>query len=612
MKQMHFIERQKLHFEFTSEEKAKEWNKGTATFYREEVVPVLEKLFDKHVPSEQWYSIPSLEIDLGNIYARDFKNVLSKKIEAELIVLLGKDISAQASAVKVGNSDSLTAHIQVKSQNQKLLEIFYTFLEHGVFPWNSPITTTKLLEQEISKHINDGQLSPMREFRVLMRLHVARQRLSHQFTKPFRERILQSTFSKEVRLLTVFKNFILKSAKLSSLDNWSRQKIKSVLSSDVTSWIISEPSNQPTKWPETITFSMLEKITESKTNSDQLFDFFKALVHFSKTDEKAGRNAGMIRLIKHYIASFIASRESAHPSLKSTKSFGEDIKPTENQNISSAFESLDGRHDTGDSSPNAVKPDSVAESRISDKDIPMGSSEDAFAAVVKSHTRLTENKRSDQIIQQNEAFKENEESPMSKELTQGKTYPTLVNDNKLKKQTEDTDETPVTEALHEYFVLNAGIVLCWPYLVQLFQRTGYLNEKRFKDEECQERSIHLMGYLAGFEECDEHQLTIAKLLGNWPLSKPISKWLKLTSKEKKESTDMLGNLISNWPILKNTSVEGLQTAFFQREGKLRKEEQGWKLIVEQKSYDMLLDHLSYSIAIIKLPWMEKILKVDWA
>ena len=75
---------------------------------------------------------------------------------------------------------------------------------------------------------------------------------------------------------------------------------------------------------------------------------------------------------------------------------------------------------------------------------------------------------------------------------------------------------------------------------------------------------------------------------------------------------MLTNMILNWPILKNTSIDGLQSSFFHREGKLRKEEQGWKLIVEQKSYDMLLDHLSYSIAIIKLPWMEEILKVDWA
>ena len=612
MIQMHFIERQKLHFEFTSEERAKEWNKKTATYYREELVPVLEKLFDKHVPSDQWYSIPSLEIDLGNIYSRDIKDILSKKVEAKLIALLEKKVSVRALAAKFDNSAPSTEHLQVQSQNQKLLEIFYTFLEHGVFPWNSQITTTKLLEQEISKHIGGGELSATREFRVFMQLYVARQRLFYQFSKSFRMRILRSAFSKEVRLLKAFRNFILRRVNLSSLDTRSRKKIKSVLSSDATSWIISERSNQATKWPETIIFSMLEKITESQTNSYQTFDFVKALVHFPETDEKAGRNGAMIKLIKHYIANFIASRESANPNLKSRKTFSDDIRPTENQNISSDFASLEGRFSKADSSPDAMKSDFVADSRTSDKDMPIENSEDVVAATVKANTPFPENKKRDQITQQNEVIKETEGSSISKELTQRETYPSLVNDHKLKKQTDDTIRTPVTEVRHEYFILNAGIVLCWPYLTPLFKRTGYLNENHFKDEECQERAIHLMGYLAGFEECDEHQLTIAKLLANWPLSKPISKWLKLTSKEKKESDDMLANLILNWPILKNTSVEGLQTAFFHREGKLKKEEQGWKLIVEQKSYDMLLDHLSYSIAIIKLPWMEKILKVDWA
>jgi hypothetical protein len=93
---------------------------------------------------------------------------------------------------------------------------------------------------------------------------------------------------------------------------------------------------------------------------------------------------------------------------------------------------------------------------------------------------------------------------------------------------------------------------------------------------------------------------------------PLIKELKLLKKEKKECDMMLRNLISNWPILKNTSVEGLRSSFFHRNGKLQKEDDSWRLIVEQKSYDMLLDHLAYSISIIKLPWLKKILKVDWA
>lgn len=164
-----------------------------------------------------------------------------------------------------------------------------------------------------------------------------------------------------------------------------------------------------------------------------------------------------------------------------------------------------------------------------------------------------------------------------------------------------------------YYLGNAGLILSWPYLGRLFEHLEYLEGGTFRDTGCRERAVHLLGYIAtGQEQCEEPELVLAKFLCAWPLQMPVIRELELTNEEKNQAGRMLESLIANWPILKNTSVEGLRSSFFIRDGKLFKEEQQWKLIVEQKSYDMLLDHLPYTISMIKLPWMEEILKVDWA
>ncbi len=70
-------------------------------------------------------------------------------------------------------------------------------------------------------------------------------------------------------------------------------------------------------------------------------------------------------------------------------------------------------------------------------------------------------------------------------------------------------------------------------------------------------------------------------------------------------------MIAHWGILGNTSVRGLRESFLQREGRLRRKDGGWQLLVQSRAFDMLLDKLPWGFSVIRHPWMESTVHVEW-
>lgn len=181
--------------------------------------------------------------------------------------------------------------------------------------------------------------------------------------------------------------------------------------------------------------------------------------------------------------------------------------------------------------------------------------------------------------------------------------------NQLKKAFELDEQNFEAEAI---YINRAGLILAAPFFPTLFGRLGYMDEKEFSDERTRTRAIHVMEYLAtGRADVEEYQLVIQKLLAGLPPQNPVDPIESLTDEEIEMSDSMLKGLISNWPGLGNTTIEGLREAFFQREGRLQKADDHWSLTVQAKAYDVLLDSVPWSIGMIKLPWMEKMLRVEW-
>ncbi|WP_417873728.1 contractile injection system tape measure protein [Xanthomarina gelatinilytica] len=162
------------------------------------------------------------------------------------------------------------------------------------------------------------------------------------------------------------------------------------------------------------------------------------------------------------------------------------------------------------------------------------------------------------------------------------------------------------------YMRNAGLVILTPYLKTLFERCQLTEGGRFINEESIFRAAHILQYAAiGEIDHGEEDMIMAKVLCGLDLQTPIDRMLTLKEDEKEIVNGMLAAVTQQWKALNNTSVEGLQYSFIQREARLMEEEEQYYMRVEQKSFDMLLDQLPWSIGRVKMSWMQKTLVTEW-
>ena len=174
------------------------------------------------------------------------------------------------------------------------------------------------------------------------------------------------------------------------------------------------------------------------------------------------------------------------------------------------------------------------------------------------------------------------------------------------------DSEDDSDVLEDVYIDNAGLVLLAPYLPRYFDMVGLLDGKQFRDPAAAERGVHMLQYLVN-ESTDspEYQLVLNKLLCGVKAGVPICRSIEITDQEKEASEGLLKGVIGNWPMLKNTSVEGLRESFLQREAHLQLKVDAWHLLVQSKAFDMLLDSLPWGYSTIKLGWMRQPVYVDW-
>ncbi|MBI9052309.1 MAG: hypothetical protein JEY96_00735 [Bacteroidales bacterium] len=173
-------------------------------------------------------------------------------------------------------------------------------------------------------------------------------------------------------------------------------------------------------------------------------------------------------------------------------------------------------------------------------------------------------------------------------------------------------EREMAEGGETFYVNNAGLVLLSVYMKRLFSRFDLIDKKEFKSDEAREKAIYLLQYLAAKDDNPgEHELALNKILVGMPLGIPLKFNIKLSDEEKEICESLLDAVVKNWTVLKNTSADGLRTSFLLRKGSLKKEANGWKLMVEKKTYDLLLGKLPWGYSMIHLPWMKHPVLTEW-
>ena len=165
------------------------------------------------------------------------------------------------------------------------------------------------------------------------------------------------------------------------------------------------------------------------------------------------------------------------------------------------------------------------------------------------------------------------------------------------------------------YIENAGLILYWVYLKNLFAKIGFLNENKlgFLNKKLAIRATLLLNNLLGngAEEIPEYELTLNKILCGIPIEQPLPGILHFKPVEKQECENVTTALIAHWIALGKISLERFSQIFLQRKGAIKQRDGQWLLQVEKKPQDVLLNKLPWPIQVIQLPWMENIMIVEW-
>jgi len=190
-------------------------------------------------------------------------------------------------------------------------------------------------------------------------------------------------------------------------------------------------------------------------------------------------------------------------------------------------------------------------------------------------------------------------------LTSEKTHEKLSDTEKADKKLDEMED----EIRDGIYIDNAGAVIFAAFIPTLFEKLGLTENGKIVDPDLATSIIQYS--VSGQLQIEEYELVLPKILCGLDIDFPIDTSIELNEDHISEVDSMLQSLISHWPTLGNTSVEGLREAFLNRSGKLSFVDGEWLLVVEQKAYDMLLERIPWSFSIIKLPWMETMLKTEW-
>jgi hypothetical protein len=210
-----------------------------------------------------------------------------------------------------------------------------------------------------------------------------------------------------------------------------------------------------------------------------------------------------------------------------------------------------------------------------------------------------------------EAFKK-EKKRQGEATDEKKLLEQKENKESKKKASDQQDLVPDIMLEMEVNIFNAGIVILWPYIAQIFKMLGLTENNEFVSSEAQIKGVHALQYAAsGLDEAEEHLLLLNKVICGVKLATPIPLEMQLTEDDKALVEQMLKGVLQNWNRLNNTSVEALRETFLMREGRLTEVEKTFNLTVEKKTLDILLESMPWSFGMIKLPWMSKRLLVEW-
>ena len=158
-----------------------------------------------------------------------------------------------------------------------------------------------------------------------------------------------------------------------------------------------------------------------------------------------------------------------------------------------------------------------------------------------------------------------------------------------------------------------GLMLLAPFLSTLFRRMGLLEKNEFISEMEQLKAYKALMTIPKIDETEsfEFQDLIPRIITGIAPEDTINFVPELTDDEITELTNFLNAVISQWPVMANSTLRGFIESFLLRDGKVWKAGKVWKIEVNGHGADIILQTLTWGFATMKFPWTPYMIETDW-
>lgn len=153
--------------------------------------------------------------------------------------------------------------------------------------------------------------------------------------------------------------------------------------------------------------------------------------------------------------------------------------------------------------------------------------------------------------------------------------------------------------------LCLGILFFHPFIKPLLEDLGLLIDNKFVSIRARHKAVHVLCKISGIDY--NENLIFYKLICDLSASVSIPETIFLSKHNEEILVKYQNQFISEWKVLKNTSINTIQNHFLNRMGIFQIEENKISLIFENNTFDILLEQYPWNISIVKFPWLNKII-----
>jgi len=563
--------------------------------YRNEIIPILETVFNEYCGEDEVLQVDRLEIDLGIIREVDLeKNRWDDVLLAAFRASLRENMTAL----------SVTKRLVRRSVPMNHCMQWISYMQTGYLPWNTLQSNEAWYQAVLETLATDsGGVALLR-------------RLISEDPKFVQRIVLQHDAV-----------FLRKLVEILTAQN-QRQLASAIEDVHVFIRIVQEGQGQPLPsragligllWRQTLEAAATSQFDLStETIARRLLEPYTGLLPYQR--ELQEQLILSMTVLEKMVGQLVQRKRDVSGGNAPSGPLEEVSQLTEGPQLEDGSAK---RGSPSDPSDDMGTPAPEATAGQSDNTRPTASEDNERAGQKETLASKTDNKKNTEILSAEDnriddgpvaSVRDSKtNTPGTPALPDGKEKEP-VSERKVFRSKDHDESRPVSTILPSsgIYIRNAGVVLTHPFLAFLFRRLTWMEKNTFVDEAARQKAVFLLHYVAtGETVAPEYDLVLCKLLCGYPLDEPLPLTVELTDEQLTEATDMLTAIIQQWSKLQNTSVAGLREGFLQRGGKLLLQNERPLVQVEAGAIDILLDYLPWNLSVIRLPWMDGIVRVEW-